>query len=223
MTEEAGAGGSLKGRSLTSGGWGEPGGTRVWWLGGAGGEPGGTRVRWLGGAGGTHVWWLAGLRVTLHTRYFLFICPQCVISTFRPEGTERLGLSIKTRPGLSPHPTDRPLDFRVPSPADPQGLGLGCLTRRGAPGPGVAKPEDCAQRQWTTWALLRAWRPRPWPSVLPEGLFLAESPAAGLCTPPGSTGADGQAPGRFSNQMAGRRAQPDHGALDCTSLSGDQA
>ena len=23
--------------------------------------------------------------------------------------------------------------------------------------------------------------------------------------------------------MAGRRAQPDHGALDCTSLSGDQA
>lgn len=31
-----------------------------------------------------HVWWLAGLLVTLHTRYFLFICPQWVISTFRP-------------------------------------------------------------------------------------------------------------------------------------------
>jgi len=26
----------------------------------------------------------AGRRVTLHTRYFLFIAPQCVISTFRP-------------------------------------------------------------------------------------------------------------------------------------------
>lgn len=37
--------------------------------------------------GGGYVWWLAGLRVTLQTRYFLFICPQCVISTFRPGDT----------------------------------------------------------------------------------------------------------------------------------------
>lgn len=35
-----------------------------------------------------YVWWLAGRRVTLQTRYFLFICPQCVISTFRPGDTE---------------------------------------------------------------------------------------------------------------------------------------
>lgn len=32
-----------------------------------------------------YVWWLAGRLVTLHTRYFRFICPQCVISTFKPE------------------------------------------------------------------------------------------------------------------------------------------
>lgn len=32
----------------------------------------------------TYVWWLAGRRVTLQTRYFLFIWPQCVTSTFRP-------------------------------------------------------------------------------------------------------------------------------------------
>ena len=32
----------------------------------------------------THVWWLAGRRVTLHTRYFLLIVPQWVTSTFRP-------------------------------------------------------------------------------------------------------------------------------------------
>lgn len=31
-----------------------------------------------------YVWWLAGRLVTLHTRYFLFICPQWVTSTFRP-------------------------------------------------------------------------------------------------------------------------------------------
>lgn len=34
----------------------------------------------------SYVWWLAGLLVTLQTLYFLFICPQCVISTFRPSG-----------------------------------------------------------------------------------------------------------------------------------------
>lgn len=33
---------------------------------------------------GTYVWWLAGRRVTLHTRYFRFIWPQCVTSTFNP-------------------------------------------------------------------------------------------------------------------------------------------
>lgn len=33
---------------------------------------------------GAYVWWLAGRRVTLHTRYFLFIWPQCVTSTFKP-------------------------------------------------------------------------------------------------------------------------------------------
>lgn len=35
----------------------------------------------------TNVWWLAGRRVTLHTRYFLFIWPQCVTSTFSPAPT----------------------------------------------------------------------------------------------------------------------------------------
>lgn len=33
----------------------------------------------------THVWWLAGRRVTLHTRYFLRMVPQCVTSTLRPK------------------------------------------------------------------------------------------------------------------------------------------
>ena len=33
-----------------------------------------------------YVWWLAGRLVTLHTLYFLFICPQWVISTFKPNG-----------------------------------------------------------------------------------------------------------------------------------------
>lgn len=42
------------------------------------------RVRGTWPGGGDYVWWLAGRRVTLQTRYFLFICPQCVISTFRP-------------------------------------------------------------------------------------------------------------------------------------------
>ncbi len=32
----------------------------------------------------THVWWLAGRRVTLQTRYFLRMVPQCVTSTFKP-------------------------------------------------------------------------------------------------------------------------------------------
>jgi len=32
----------------------------------------------------THDWVCAGRLVTLQTRYFLFIAPQCVISTFRP-------------------------------------------------------------------------------------------------------------------------------------------
>lgn len=32
----------------------------------------------------THVWWLAGRRVTLQTRYFLRMVPQCVTSTFSP-------------------------------------------------------------------------------------------------------------------------------------------
>lgn len=36
------------------------------------------------GMASTYVWWPAGLLVTLHTLYFLFIWPQCVISTFRP-------------------------------------------------------------------------------------------------------------------------------------------
>lgn len=35
----------------------------------------------------THVWWLAGRRVTLQTRYFLRMVPQCVTSTFNP-GTQ---------------------------------------------------------------------------------------------------------------------------------------
>lgn len=35
----------------------------------------------------TYVWWLAGRLVTLHTRYFLFIWPQWVTSTFRPGAT----------------------------------------------------------------------------------------------------------------------------------------
>lgn len=33
----------------------------------------------------TYVWRLAGRRVTLQTRYFLRMVPQCVTSTFRPE------------------------------------------------------------------------------------------------------------------------------------------
>lgn len=36
----------------------------------------------------THVWWLAGRRVTLHTLYFRLMVPQCVTSTFRPEQKE---------------------------------------------------------------------------------------------------------------------------------------
>lgn len=35
-----------------------------------------------------YVWWLAGRRVTLHTRYLRFIWPQWVISTFKPEPGE---------------------------------------------------------------------------------------------------------------------------------------
>lgn len=52
----------------------------------------------LAGAGcAAYVWWLAGRRVTLQTRYFLFICPQCVISTFRPGGTEQPSLRVHVR------------------------------------------------------------------------------------------------------------------------------
>lgn len=41
----------------------------------------------------TYVWWLAGRRVTLHTRYFLFIWPQWVTSTFKPvQQTRKYGL-----------------------------------------------------------------------------------------------------------------------------------
>lgn len=36
-----------------------------------------------------YVWWLAGRRVTLHTRYFLFICPQWVTSTFKPDPRQK--------------------------------------------------------------------------------------------------------------------------------------
>ena len=120
-----GAAGSLKGPS--SGGWGSLKGLSSWGcrefegtLVRGLGESAGTLVRRLGESAGTYVWWLAGRRVTLHTRYFLFICPQCVISTFRPEDTERLGFNIKTRPDLSRHPTKDHLAFRGPSPADPR-------------------------------------------------------------------------------------------------------
>lgn len=45
-----------------------------------------------------YVWWLAGRLVTLHTLYFLFICPQCVISTFRPRNWKtRVTVSLKRR------------------------------------------------------------------------------------------------------------------------------
>lgn len=51
--------------------------------------------------GGGYVWWLAGLRVTLQTRYFLFICPQCVISTFRPGDTGQQDSALQ-RPACWP-------------------------------------------------------------------------------------------------------------------------
>lgn len=38
----------------------------------------------------THVWWLAGRRVTLQTRYFLRMVPQCVTSTFKPGESNRV-------------------------------------------------------------------------------------------------------------------------------------
>lgn len=40
----------------------------------------------------TYVWWLAGLRVTLHTLYFLRMVPQWVTSTFRPDERRRSNL-----------------------------------------------------------------------------------------------------------------------------------
>lgn len=43
-----------------------------------------------------YVWWLAGRLVTLHTRYFLFICPQCVTSTFKPVNNQLRQKSINT-------------------------------------------------------------------------------------------------------------------------------
>lgn len=48
---------------------------------------------------GTYVWWLAGRRVTLHTRYFLFIWPQCVTSTFKPvwKQTRKNGYTLMWR------------------------------------------------------------------------------------------------------------------------------
>lgn len=64
------AGGSLGSLGIMPCGWGQPGG--AW----------GTGGRRLGAVWGDHVWWLAALRVTLHTRYFLFICPAAY-STFR--------------------------------------------------------------------------------------------------------------------------------------------
>lgn len=46
----------------------------------------------------THVWWLAGRRVTLQTRYFLRMVPQCVTSTFKPGGAPKwlkLGICVR--------------------------------------------------------------------------------------------------------------------------------
>ena len=229
-------------------GWGESEGTvtYVWWLGGAWGdsravaggswgESGGTRVRWLGEAWGNSRAVARGSLGGLTSGGWPASGSRCT------HGTS----SSSARSALSP-----PLDLRTQSGwVSASRLGLAChntpLTdhwisgyhhpQTHTEGPGLAvspagvtlaqgwRSPRPVLRQWTTWALLGAWRPRPWPSVLPAGLFLAESPAAGLCTPPGRTGADGRAPGRCGNQMAGRRTQPDHGALDCTSLSGDQA
>lgn len=45
----------------------------------------------------SYVWWLAGLLVTLHTLYFLFICPQWVISTFKPGWNKDKGWFKKTK------------------------------------------------------------------------------------------------------------------------------
>lgn len=50
-----------------------------------------------------YVWWLAGRLVTLHTRYFLFICPQWVTSTFRPDA--RQGDTAVTGKGRSDSPS----------------------------------------------------------------------------------------------------------------------
>lgn len=73
----------------------------------------------LAGAGwATYVWWLAGRRVTLQTRYFLFICPQCVISTFRPGDTEKPSLRVQVHLGRGEAPPPERQLSREP-PSDP--------------------------------------------------------------------------------------------------------
>lgn len=88
-----------------------------------------------------------------------------------------------------------------------KGLGLGHLTRRGAPWPRGGEAQGLRSETTDDGAPLRAWCPRPRPSVLLAGLFLAESPAAGLCTPPGRTGAKGRALRHFQ-QPDGRQEDP---------------
>lgn len=137
------------------------------------------------GGGGGYVWWLAGLRVTLQTRYFLFICPQCVISTFRPGDTGQC-TSPSSPPGLGPEPASRP------SPRPERRGGVleqqgGGDTRAGPTSPAGTRghSRDTVLKERTARAQPGGrWLP-PRLSVPPAGLFLAGALPMAFRTPSG--------------------------------------
>ena len=144
----------------------------------------------VGGVDG-YVWWLAGRRVTLQTRYFLFICPQCVITTFRPGDTGwPASGSGPTRLGV-PAPRPAPLFAWEPPPGPHWALwstGKGDTGLEQAHPRGCPLPQKCQGHSRDT-ALGEkgtmsgpVWRLR-WPpglSVPPSELFLATRAAPGL-------------------------------------------
>lgn len=137
------------------------------------------------GGGGGYVWWLAGLRVTLQTRYFLFICPQCVISTFRPGDTGQCA-PASSPPGLGPEPASRPSPRpeRQGGVLEQQGGGD---TRAGPTSPAGTRghSQDTVLKERTARAQPGGrWLP-PRLSVPPAGLFLAGALPMAFKTPSG--------------------------------------
>lgn len=137
------------------------------------------------GGGGGYVWWLAGLRVTLQTRYFLFICPQCVISTFRP-GDRGQCAPASSPPGLGPKPASRPSPRpeRQGGVLEQQGGGD---TRAGPTSPAGTRghSRDTVLKERTARAQPGGrWLP-PRLSVPPAGLFLAGALPMAFRTPSG--------------------------------------